>query len=332
MNKVCIITDAWLPQINGVVRSIQYTVEHLINKGYNVTIVHPELFKTFSCPGYNEIKLSIFPDVSNYLDEANFIHIATEGPLGFSARGYCIRKRYKFNTAYHTRFPEYIKEYYKIPTWLTYPLFRWFHKKADNVSVSTESLKSELTQKGFKNVSIWKKGVDTNKFQPVYNRNYYEYKRPIYLNVGRVSTEKNIEVFLQTNLPGTKVIIGDGPALKDLKSKYPDVVFTGPKSGDDLVKAYSSADIFVFPSLTDTLGLVNLEALACGLPVVAFEQDSLKEIVVNGYTGYLAKSNEDLQTCCLSALNIDKNDCRSFAEENDWAQATNQFIKNLVNK
>ena len=253
-------------------------------------------------------------------------HIATEGPLGLSARRFCIKNGYAFTTSYHTQFPEYIRERAPIPLDISYKFFRRFHSKATRTMVGTPHQRKMLEDRHFKNIVLWSRGVDTTIFKPG-DKDFLPYQRPIWIYVGRVAVEKNIEAFLSLDLPGTKVVIGDGPAMAELQLKYSDVKFEGYKFGQELASYIASGDVFIFPSLTDTFGVVMLEAMACGLPVAAFPVTGPCDVVREGLTGQL---NEDLKTAALSALTLKSSDCLQQAQEYTWEQATQQFINNLT--
>ncbi|WP_224044976.1 glycosyltransferase family 4 protein, partial [Paraburkholderia unamae] len=271
--KVMIVTDAWEPQVNGVVRTLKNTTRELIALGHQVDMLTPLEFRTMPCPTYPEIKLSLFPKrhlrerVSAFGPDA--IHIATEGPLGLAARRYAIDHDLPFTTAYHTRFPEYVQARFGIPLAATYRFLRWFHKPSLAVMAPTPVVKTDLEKFGFTNVVLWTRGVDLDIFRPMESK-VLNTARPIFLYVGRVAVEKNVEAFLKLDLPGSKWVCGEGPALAELKSRYPQANYLGVLNQPELAKVYAAADVFVFPSRTDTFGLVLLEALACGTPVAAY--------------------------------------------------------------
>lgn len=326
--KIAIVTDAWRPQINGVVNTISYTAACLERRGNQVLVLSPNQFRTVPCPTYPQIPIAL--DVwttGKHLEEfsPDAVHISTEGPLGLAARQWCLARSFPFTTAYMTRFPEYISMRFRIPPELLFVFFQWFHQPSSGVMVSTESLRAELAEKGFKNLKLWSRGVDTELFRPGGNCGISA-KKPRFLYVGRVAVEKNIEAFLKLDLPGTKIVTGDGPARKELEISYPDTVFTGAKKGTDLASIYASSDVFVFPSLTDTFGIVMLEAAACGLPVAAFPVQGPKDVVLDGVTGVL---NKDLGEACLKALRIDRRVCRKHALSCSWNACTGQFLDNL---
>lgn len=328
--RLVVVTDAWKPQVNGVVTTLGKTTETIRSFGHEVLVINPSECKTIPCPTYPEIRLALrpFKFVKQCLEEFNptHIHIATEGPLGLAARKYCIKHQLAFTTSYHTQFPEYIKERFPIPLGISYHFFRRFHNKATRTMVGTPHQRKILQDRQFKNLSLWSRGVDTDLFQPS-DKTFLDYPKPIWVNVGRVAVEKNIEAFLSLSLPGTKVVIGDGPALEELRQQYPDVKFEGYKFGKELATYIASGDVFVFPSLTDTFGVVMLEAMACGLPVAAFPVTGPRDVVRNGVTGVL---NENLESAALEALKLNPQDCINQAHEYTWEQATRQFINNLT--
>jgi glycosyltransferase involved in cell wall biosynthesis len=263
--RLALVTDAWMPQTNGVVRTLMRTRDELTAMGHAVAVISPDLFNGFPCPTYPEIKLALLPgrkiarSMAEYRPDA--IHIATEGPLGHAARSYCLRKGLPFTTAYHTRFPEYVAARFAVPVELSYAWLRRFHAQARSIMVATPSIESDLVSRGFANIRLWSRGVDLDLFKPQ-DKALYDLPRPIHLFVGRVAIEKNIEAFLALDLPGSQVVIGDGPLLAQLRRRFPKAHFLGKKVGEDLERHYAAADVFVFPSLTDTFGLVILEALA----------------------------------------------------------------------
>lgn len=327
--KIAIITDAWYPQTNGVVTTLNRTGECLRQMGHQVLYITPEFFNTIPLPTYRSIRLAILPGrkVSTMLDEfaPEAVHIATEGPLGLAARKYCIRRRLKFTTAYHTQFPQYVRLRAPIPVRFTYFLLRRFHKKAARTMVPTESQRQELLRWKFENIVIWSRGVDIDLFKPR-DKNFLPDPRPISMFVGRVAVEKNIDAYLRTHIPGTKYVVGDGPDLEALCDKYPMVRFVGFKYGEELARYLAAADVFVFPSRTDTFGLVMLEAMACGVPVAAYPVTGPVDVVRPGVTGVL---DEDLREATLKALHLDPARARKYAEEHSWMAATAQFYNNL---
>lgn len=327
--KIAIVTDAWLPQINGVVTTLSNTQRELENMGHEVLTVTPVGFKTIPCPTYPEIRLSIAPGekVGEMLRtfSPDAVHIATEGPLGLAARSWCIHEKFPFTTSFHTRFPEYVNLRFHIPLHFTYAFLRWFHSAAQHTLVATAPLAKELEQRGMKNLVLWSRGVDTELFRPR-SKSLIPDARPVFTYLGRVAVEKNIESFLKLDLPGTKYIIGDGPDLAEMKRRYPEVKFAGFKTGEDLAQHLAAADVFVFPSRTDTFGLVIIEALACGVPVAAYPVRGPLDIIEDGETGCL---DEDLQAAALKALSIDAYSCRESALKYTWAECTRQFLSHL---
>lgn len=331
--KIIIVTDAWSPQINGVVRTLQATRRELELCGHQVTMVTPQSFATVPCPGYPEIRLSLLPyrEIARQLraelahDGAVALHIATEGPLGFAARRFCVRHQIPFTTAYHTRFPQYLRAMYGVPESWTYAAMRRFHSASAVVMASTATVEAELRAAGIERVARWTRGVDTELFRPT-DPLPLDMPKPIFAFVGRVSVEKNIDAFLQLDLPGSKVVAGDGPALAALRRRHGDVLFLGMQDGEQLARLYSAADVFVFPSRTDTFGLVLLEALACGLPVAAYPVQGPLDVVGGSAVAVL---DEDLRRAALAALRIDRARCREFAVTRSWRNATRQFVSLL---
>ena len=327
--RLAIVTDAWFPQINGVVRTLKRVREELETKGHEVLVISPEGFRSLPCPTYPEIRLALFPGskVTWLLEgfQADAIHIATEGPLGMAAKRYCQRRSLAFTTSFHTRFPEYLQARFGIPPAWGYAALRRFHRGSSGVMVATRSLKHDLARRGFENLLDWSRGVDTGLFHPR-KKDVYDLPRPIFLCVGRVAVEKNLEAFLGLDLPGSKVVVGDGPLLGSLKRRYPDVHFTGAKVGEELARHYASGDVFVFPSRTDTFGLVLLEALASGLPVAAYPVTGPLDVVNGAPVGCL---DEDLGKAAQSALEFAPEDCRDYALRYSWAQCAEQFVTNL---
>ncbi|MBI1330907.1 MAG: glycosyltransferase [Alphaproteobacteria bacterium] len=329
-HRVLIVTDAWRPQVNGVVRTLEMLGRDLSAMGHDVRYATPEGRFTVPLPTYNEIRLAIFPRkslekmIDNFHPDA--IHIATEGTLGLSARAICVKRHIPFTTSFHTRFPEYVQARFPlIPVSWVYAFLRWFHGPADAMMVATDSLKREMQARGFTNLKIWSRGVDVDQFHPIADAKM-PFAGPIWLYVGRIAVEKNIEAFLQLDLPGTKVLIGDGPARTHLQQQYPDAKFLGPKTGEDLVRHYAASDVFVFPSRTDTFGLVMLEALACGVPVAAFPVEGPRDVLGDAPVAVL---DEDLRAACLKALTISREEARAYALTRSWRACTDQFLANL---
>lgn len=327
--KILIVTDAWHPQVNGVVRSLERTAEELERRGITVGFITPNEFKTVPMPGYDEIALSVTLPRAVYRKieaaAADAIHIATEGPLGVIARRWCLRRKVPFSTAYHTQFPEYLRARLPVPLAASYAFLRWFHGPATACLVGTPYLKGLLEQRGFTNIALWPKGVDTTLFHPG-KRSDLGYPRPVFLYVGRVAVEKNIEAFLKLDLPGTKLVVGGGPSLDQLKRAYPSAIFLGPKVGEELARIYASADVFVFPSRTDTFGLVLLEALASGTPVAAFPVTGPIDVIGAAPVGVL---DDDLRKAALAALELDRGTCRDYALGFSWASSADIFLAHL---
>lgn len=327
--KIMIVTDAWEPQVNGVVRTLKNTTRELTELGHRVELLTPLEFKTIPCPTYPEIRLSLLPgqQVRRRLDEfaPEALHIATEGPLGMAARGYARRHKLLYTSAYHTRFPEYVQARFGIPLGLTYRFLHWFHGPSRAVMAPTPVVKQDLEQFGFTNVVLWSRGVDLEIFHPQESK-VLNSARPIFLYVGRVAVEKNVEAFLKLDLPGSKWVVGEGPQLAELRSRYPEANYLGVLSQAELAKVYAAADVFVFPSRTDTFGLVLLEALACGLPVAAFPVTGPIDVLGDGGAGAM---NVDLREACLNALKIDRGHARAWAERFSWRAASEQFAAHL---
>ncbi len=332
LSRVLIVSDAWTPQVNGVVRTLRTITEEMRAMGITVEIIGPDRFKTIPMPSYPEIRLALFPGrkLAKLIDafQPDALHIATEGPLGLAARKYARRRKIAFTTAFHTRFAEYLKARTKIPLPLTYAWLRWFHGAGSGVMVATQSLRDELTARGFKNVRAWSRGVDLQAFHPEPRENW-NLARPIFAYVGRVAVEKNLRAFLDLKLPGSKLVVGDGPQRKSLEREYPDAHFAGARFGSDLAAAYAGADVFVFPSRTDTFGLVVLEALASGLPVAAYPVTGPKDILGEAAVP-VGALNENLQQAALDALTIDRANCRPHAETYSWTACATRFLDNLV--
>lgn len=293
-------------------------------------MITPDQFKTIPCPTYPEIRLAVLPGAKAARKieslKPDAIHISTEGPLGQAARKHCIRKGYLFTTAYHTRFPEYIRTRCRLPLSWSYAYMRKFHNAGQRIMVATQTIEDDLAARDFHNIVRWTRGVNTDLFYPR-PKEFLNLTRPVSICVGRVAVEKNIEAFLALDMPGTKVIVGDGPARPQLAAKYPDAKFVGNKEGEELAKYFAAADVFVFPSRTDTFGLVMLEALASGLPVAAYPVPGPLDVIGGTNVGVLS---EDLRQAVLDALNIDPIICRTFAENYSWERSIDQFFGNLT--
>jgi len=329
--KILIVTDAWEPQVNGVVRTLKSTRRELEKMGHDVELLTPLEFRTVPCPTYPDIRLSIMPGrrvnqrIREYAPQA--IHIATEGPLGMAARAYALRKGLPYTTAYHTRFPEYVHARIRLPLSVTYRFLRWFHGKAKAIMVPTQVVKNDLEAFGFApdRVVLWSRGVDLDLFKPGPEMPN-DLTKPIFLYVGRVAVEKNIDAFLDLDLPGSKWVAGAGPELARLKAQYPDVRFTGVLGQTELATLYNAADVFIFPSKTDTFGLVLLEALACGCPVAGYPVTGPVDVIGDSPAGAL---DEDLRTAAMRALMIDRSAARRHAELYSWEACTRQFLNHL---
>jgi len=328
--KIAIPTDAWHPQVSGVVTKFERITRELGQMGHEVCLITPDMFWTVPCPTYPQIRLALYPSkrIAELLDSfaPDFIHLATEGPIGLAARSYCVKDKYPFTSSYTTRFPEYIRLRFPIPLRLSYAALRWFHSASSGVMVSTPAMMNELDRWGFNNLVQWTLGVDTTLFSPD-RMGLLTDKRPILMYVGRVAVEKSIEEFLDLKVGGSKYVVGDGPDFAKLKAKYPQVRFVGFKSGEELAGHYASADVFVFPSRTDTFGLVILEALASGVPVAAYPVRGPLDIIRQGETGFL---DEDLGRAVIQAMEIDGRKCREFALSHTWTKSTRQFFENLA--
>lgn len=331
--KIVIATDAWKPQLNGVVRTLETLGDILTRFGNQVRYITPNEFKSLPLPSYPEIRLSLLPNrrVSRIINDfkPDAVHIATEGPIGRAVRRFCKRRDYPFTTSFHTRFPEYAHERWAVPISWGYAVLKDFHKDGETMMVATPGLMDELKERGFVDMKLWARGVDLKQFAPGDRSPLDHYPRPIFLYVGRLAVEKSIEDFLKLELPGTKLIVGEGPQRQDLEARFKDAVFVGPKFGDELTRYYQGSDVFVFPSRTDTFGLVNVEALACGTPVAAYPVRGPLEILAGAPEG-CGVLNEDLRQACLDAWRTrDPAACRSWAENFSWESASRQFIANL---
>lgn len=328
--RVLVVTDAWRPQVNGVVRTIEHLVEHAPAHGAEIELLTPERFRTVPMPTYPEIRLSLARAsvVSKMIAKAgvSHVHISTEGPLGLAARRACLRAGLGFTTTYHTRFPEYLRRRAPVPERWTYAWLRRFHNAGDGTMVATGSLRKELEARGFERLMYWPRGVDADLFRPQPGVDVFDLPRPIFLYVGRVAAEKNIEAFLALDLPGSKVVVGDGPSRRQLEAAFPQAHFTGSLEGEALARAYASCDVFVFPSRTDTYGIVVLEALASGLPVAAFPVMGPADILGGSGVGAL---DEDLRAAALKALELPRDKARAFALAHGWSDAARLFVENV---
>ncbi len=328
--KILIVTDAWFPQVNGVFRTMHTVGEELLKAGHEVIFITPENFSTVPCPTYPEIRLSINAGrkLRRLIKAArpDALHILTEGPLGLAARRWCLRNGFPFTTAFHTRFPDYVYARFRLPVRWSWAAIRWFHGPATNVMVATTSLVKELASYGITNTTLWTRAVDLELFKPRKSDVLKDVPGPIFMYVGRVAFEKNIDAFLNLDLPGSKVVVGGGPRLSHLKSSFPNVYFAGEKHGEQLAEYFSAADVFVFPSLTDTFGLVLLEALVCGVPVAAYPVAGPRDVVTDPKAGIL---DEYLATAAQRALSLSKEDARAHAMQYSWGNCAQIFVNNL---
>ena len=327
--RIQIVTDALHPQVNGVVRTLTYTAAEMERLGHRMALVTPAMFHTVPCPGYPEIRLSVAApgSVGEILERfrPEAVHIATEGPLGMAARSFCTGRGVSFTTSFHTRFPEYIRMRWGLPATWGYAALRCFHSAARLTMVPTVGLREDLTGLGFRNLALWNHGVDTRLFRPRPKEAFAD-PRPIWLHVGRVAPEKNIEAFLDLDLPGTKYVVGDGPSLADFRKRYPNARYFGTRTGEELAQFYANADAFIFPSVTDTFGNVILEALASGLPVAAYPVRGPKDILEGTDVGVL---DTDLARAARAALRLSPFACRSFAERFTLRASAEEFAANL---
>jgi len=340
--KIVLASDAWHPQVNGVVRSLSTTVELLRRFGHNVDVIEPSLFWTLPCPSYPEIRLSLAcgPKVRRMLDDAkpDSIHIATEGPIGWVARNWSVRNGRRHTTAFHTRFPDYVSMRTGIPEDWIWKIMRRFHGRAERTFAATHRLAGELNGRGLTHTHIWPRGVDLDQFNPNVPPHpaMAKLQRPIMLNVGRVAPEKNIEAFLELDVEGSKVVAGGGPALDKMRAAHPDVLFLGPKHGTELASVYTAADVFVFPSRTDTFGLVNIEALACGVPVAAYPVPGPADILgwdecgIHGGSERIGALDEDLGKAVARALTADGRAAEAEARHYSWDRCTGLFFAGLA--
>ena len=332
--KILVATDAWHPQVNGVVRTLGQVAHEARAIGADVEFLAPDKFRTLPMPGYPEIRLALtgFGDIERQLDRAraDCVHIATEGPIGHAVRRVCIKRGMPFTTSFHTRFPDYLAERLPLPQRFTADLawgwLRRFHAQSAAVLAATPTLQQELIGRRFTNVKLWSRGVDAHVFDPA-KRKDIGLPRPVFLTVGRVAVEKNLEEFLKLDLPGTKLVVGDGPARAALAKAYPDAVFAGAKQSEELAEVYASADVFVFPSLTDTFGLVLLEALASGVPVATFPAAAPRDVIGDAPVGRI---DADLRRACLAALELDRAACRDFAERLTWRACAQTFLDHVT--
>jgi glycosyltransferase involved in cell wall biosynthesis len=327
--RILIATDAWHPQVNGVVRTLTSLARSASALGADISFLTPDGFPSVGVPTYPGLRIALpnRREIKKRIEAAapEAIHIATEGPIGWAVRAYCRRHKLAFTTSYTTRFPEYIAVRTGIPAALGYAVLRHFHAAAAMTMVATASLRQELAARGFKKLGFWTRGVDTNLFNPD-DPAALDLPKPIFMTMGRVAVEKNLEAFLALDLSGSKVVVGDGPQKAELQRRYPRAKFLGEKTGADLTAHLAAADVFVFPSLTDTFGVVQLEALACGTPVAAFPVTGPKDVIADHPIGAI---DNDLRSACLRALGMSRETCRSFALERSWENSARQFIGNL---
>lgn len=328
--RILIATDAWHPQVNGVVRTLTSLAASAKGLGADIEFLTPDGFPSVGVPTYPGLRLALpnRREIARRIEAAqpDALHIATEGPIGWAARAYCRRRDLAFTTSYTTRFPEYISVRTGIPDSVGYAVMRQFHAASSMIMVATDSLRQELAGRGFRKLGAWTRGVDTNLFSPD-EPAILDLPRPIFMTMGRVAIEKNIEAFLSLDLPGSKVVVGDGPQRAMLEQKYSDVAFLGEKKGKDLSSHLAAADVFVFPSLTDTFGVVQLEALACGTPVAAFPVTGPLDVIADRPIGAI---DSDLRAACMRALEMSRETCRNFALERSWENSARQFLGNLT--
>lgn len=328
--RITLVTDTWA-NINGVVTTLKATVKQLESWGHIVQVIEPSQFKTIGAPGYPEVRLSldiwrVGPMIENF--KPNAIHIATEGTLGLAARWYCkVDKRsIPHNTSYHTKFPEYLNTYFKLPVDWGYWLVRWFHKFSTKVLVTTNTMKTELSNRDFQRLEVWNRGVDRDLFTSKL-REKLEVKKPVILCVSRASREKGLDEFCSLKIEGTKILVGDGPYLEELKQKYPYINYAGYKKGKELAEYYANADVFVFPSKSDTFGVVMLESIACGTPIAAYPVTGPVDVIENGINGYM---DDDLEVAIVKALECDRGIVEASSKKYDWAMCTKTFLDNLT--
>lgn len=327
--RVLVASDAWEPQVNGVVRTLQKLRDLGPSLGLDLHFVTPDQFRNVPMPGYPEIRLAMVG--SGGLEAAyrrirpDIVHVATEGPIGLAARKVALVQNLPLTTSYHTRFPEYLRARLPVPVAASYAALRWFHNAADGILVSTQTLEDDLRARGFSRLMRWSRGVDLDLYSPR-EASHVAWKRPIFLNVGRVAVEKNLAAFLSLNLPGTKVIVGDGPQRAELEARFPDAIFLGAKTGAELAEIYRQADVFVFPSQTDTFGVVLLEALASGLPVAAYPVMGPLDVIGGTRAGVL---DWDLRVAAQAALALPREECVELAKRYSWSTSIAQFRDNL---
>lgn len=326
------MSDAWYPQVNGVVRTLSTLATELEGLGHRVEVVGPGRFRTVALPSYASIRVALWPgrSLATMIEQfqPDALHIATEGPLGLAARRWAVRRGHAFTTAFHTRFPEYLHARTGFPLGVSYAWLRRFHNAGRGMMVAAGTLRQELSGRGFRTVRPWTRGVDLRRFQPI-RATALQFPGPVFLYVGRVAVEKNIGAFLSLDLPGTKVVVGDGPQREALQLAYPDAIFLGERTGDDLAQVYAAADVFVFPSLTDTFGLVLLESLASGTPIAAHPVTGPIDILAGAAPG-VGALDHDLRAAALRALSGDRRACRAHAERFSWRTCADLFLSNLA--
>jgi glycosyltransferase involved in cell wall biosynthesis len=328
--RIAIVTDAWHPQVNGVVRTLSAVCDGLAEAGHEAVVFGPDRYRTIPCPGYSTIRLAIGagPALGRQLAEfePQAVRIATEGPRGLAARAFCRAQKWAFTTAYHTRFPEYLRARCGLPLAWSYAALRRFHAPSQGVMVATETVRRELAGWGFDHLVAWTRGVDTALFRPGCEP-AVELPRPVFLYIGRIAVEKNLPAFLDLDLPGSKLVVGDGPSLPALKRRYPQVHFAGAQSGEALVSHYAAADVMVMPSRTETFGLVLLEALACGVPVAAFPSAGPTDVIGDSGAGVI---DENLRRAAHAALDIPRERCLAHARRFSWQASIDQFVAHLA--
>lgn len=324
--RVLVATDAWEPQVNGVVRTLQSLAESARGLGAAIEFLTPEGFSSIPVPTYPGLRVALpgAREIARRIDQAapDAIHVATEGPIGYMVRRYCLQRGLPFTTSYTTRFPEYISARAPIPESWSYAVLRGFHAPASVTMVSTASLMAELAGRGFQHLGLWTRGVNTDLFRPE-RAIGLDLPRPIFVSMGRVAVEKNLDAFLSLDLPGSKVVIGEGPQVADLRRRFPGVFFLGELHGETLAAHLAAADVFVFPSKTDTFGVAQLEALACGVPVAAYPVTGPRDVIGDNPIGVL---DNDLRAACLGSLNISRAACRAFALTRSWQVSARQFL------
>lgn len=334
--RVLIASDAWHPQINGVVRVFETTRQHLVAEGHAVAVAGPDRFRSLPAPGYPEVRLALFPGkglremVEDFRPDA--IHVPVEGPIGLAMRRICRKEGWRFTTSFHTRYGDYLNHRTGMNPDHAHRFQRWFHSAGARMMVQTNSLQNELTARGYRNITQWGRGVDTALFrpwrgEPGYDPDFLGLPRPIFMYLGRVAKEKSLEEFFRLDLPGSKVVVGDGPSLKAYRAAWPDVHFLGYRTGEAIAQHLSAADVFVMPSRFETFGMVVLEALACGTPVAAYPVHGPADILDGASCGVLS---QDLRQAALDALEIERQACRDFALQFSWSACTDQFARALV--